>query len=100
MVSVIFAGVISSLLPSYFASKSKNSFSVVISVIGKTVVTPLDLKTPMVNSLPLINSSTNTCVSSLNAFSKAGANSAVVFTLLIPKLLPPLFGFTNSGRVT
>ena len=68
--------------------------------MGKTVVTPFDLNTPTVNSLPLINSSTKTCESSLNAFSKAGANSKAVFTLLIPKLLPPLLGFTNKGSVT
>ena len=69
-------------------------------MIGKTVIAPLDLKTPIVNSRPLINSSTNTCVSSLKAFCNAGANSTGLFTLLIPKLLPPLFGFTNKGKLT
>jgi len=38
-------------------------------------------------------------VSSLKAFANAGANSSAVFTLLIPKLLPPLLGFTKTGKV-
>ena len=43
--------------------------------MGNTVILPLDLNTPIVNSLPLINSSTKICVSSLNAFSNAIGNS-------------------------
>ncbi len=38
-------------------------------------------------------------MSSLKALAKAGANSSAVFTLLMPKLLPPLLGFTNTGKV-
>jgi len=54
----------------------------------------------MVNSLPLINSSTKICSSSLKAFCKAGCKSSALFTLLIPILLPPLLGFTKKGSVS
>ena len=46
-----------------------------------------------------MNSSTNTWSSSLKAFSIANPTSSEgLFTLLIPMLEPPLFGFTNTGN--
>ena len=62
---------------------------------------PLLWKTPMVNSLPSINSSTSTWLSSLNAFSMAlPSSSEGLFTLDIPILEPPLLGFTNTGKLS
>ena len=51
----IFAGVISSDSPLYFASKSKYSLWGIISVGGKAVTLSLNLITPTEISLPIIH---------------------------------------------
>ena len=66
--------------------------------MGNAITSPFDLKTPMVSSLPLINSSTKTWSSSTKALSSAACSSSGSFTLLIPILLPPLLGFTKTGN--
>ena len=48
-------------------------------------------------SLPLISCSIITSSSSLNAYSIEFFNLSIFFTLDIPKLDPPLFGFTKTG---
>ena len=90
---------ISSLFPRYLASKSKNSFWETISVRGKVTISSLLRKTPTVISLPFINSSTNTCSSSLKAFSMAFPSSSEGWlTFDMPMLDPPLLGFTKTGK--
>ncbi len=66
--------------------------------MGNVIISLPFLKTPMVNSLPWIISSTKTWSSSLNAFAIAASNCAGSATLLIPILEPPLLGFTNTGN--
>ena len=97
--ALIAAGVISWLAPRYFASKSKKSFLEIISVMGSAIIFPFELKTTIVSSLPFTNYSKSTWSSYLKAFSIAAPSSSEgEFTLLMPMLEPPLFGFTNTGN--
>ena len=65
------AGVISFDFPSYFAEKSKKSFSEIISVIGSTQISLLIFTTPPETSVPSQELSTISWESSLNDFSIA-----------------------------
>ena len=65
------------------------------------MICPFGETRPMVNSLPVMNSSTSTWLSSRKAFSMAAPNSSDgAFTRDIPILEPPLLGLTKTGKLS
>ena len=59
---------------------------------------PLKLITPIENSLPSINHSIKTLLSTLSAELMQCIISSLSYTLNTPKLLPELLAFTKQGK--